>query len=280
MKTHFFTDLEVSPRIKRNIKFFTLIELLVVIAIIAILAAMLLPALKQAKETAYQIKCASNIKQFGNAMMMYGNDSNAYAPVARLDYTGQPVPGALSHHPVIVAHMSWLWNYQLWPYLKNYEVFLCPSSKRAVEDLLTGSAGAHAWSTYNSFGFVYGFNYRLSACYDLAAGAPYYSRYIKNTIWRNPSQAVAFGDTRNWKSKISGDLMIPVHQRYTWGTDNGHDLKPEQISHRHNNLKFTNLGYADGHVKAMKTVNIFTEHTYGTPYYGWYWKTPFWDPRK
>jgi prepilin-type N-terminal cleavage/methylation domain-containing protein len=73
---------------------FTLVELLVVIAIIAVLVAILLPALRAAREQALSIQCASNMRTVGQAIYMYANANKGMIPPSGIEDVQQIVAGA------------------------------------------------------------------------------------------------------------------------------------------------------------------------------------------
>jgi|GEM_PF-1029316 len=258
---------------------FTLIELLVVISIIALLIALLLPALSAARKTAQSTQCQVNVRQFVTAMHLYIGESSDYAPVRPITSTmvGQTIPGGVSGNETLPAsNMSWLWNFQLWTYLNNYDVFVCPSSQRNRDNLLIGTGGAKAWRPANSHGFVYGYNHRLGGI----EGATSSNVHVKrSTEWHSPSSTSAFGDTRNWlqasQGDAVGDFKVTPYQNFNYGTDGAQSWSLEQASHRH--LGDTNnVGYADGHTKNLALQHIAEDLSNG--FTSHYWRTIFWDP--
>jgi prepilin-type N-terminal cleavage/methylation domain-containing protein/prepilin-type processing-associated H-X9-DG protein len=117
-------------RTTAKLRGFTLIELLVVIAIIAILAAILFPVFAKARESARQASCSNNVKQLTTGWIMYAQDydETTWPYSSNAGSTGYAFP----------------WNVMIQPYIKNTQVFRCPSLNAYMgyaENFPLGGAG-------------------------------------------------------------------------------------------------------------------------------------------
>jgi prepilin-type N-terminal cleavage/methylation domain-containing protein/prepilin-type processing-associated H-X9-DG protein len=109
---------------------FTLIELLVVIAIIAILAAILFPVFARAREKARQTSCLSNLKQLGLGVLMYAQDYD------------EMLPGADCRD----LQNGTNWDIVTEPYVKNWQIFQCPSAPKEFVIGPTHNTCGGSWS--------------------------------------------------------------------------------------------------------------------------------------
>jgi len=151
-------------------KGFTLVELLVVIGIIALLISILLPSLNRARETANRVKCGSNLRQIGQALLLYSNENKNLFPRTYFDGAAAPVPsvknigsaasdpflGAAGTTNVGVNNVPACLFLLLRTQEISAEVFICPSSNAEKDTFGGGTNTALNRSNFtgNAGGFV------------------------------------------------------------------------------------------------------------------------------
>jgi len=219
---------------------FTLIELLVVIAIIAILAAILFPVFAKAREKARQSSCLSNVRQLSTAIMMYIQDYDEVFPAA-YDYASTPTSARF-------------WFAQAEPYMKNGQIFDCPSASVEANPKTAPEYGVN------------------SAVCLLPSAAPYTARRALADV-KQVARTILVGDARTYYFDYA-HLVTPYIHCYVPSTAAGrseasYDFRGDATriadwKDRHN--QGLNLGYCDGHAKWVNGSTLMGHPEYWDPF--------------
>ena len=242
----------------RNTKGFTLIELLVVIAIIAILAAMLLPALQQARARGKGVKCGSNFNTMGKYFGMYVSDYKGFIPyiaTSASNYTNQYFGkrGWGVYRGLWIKKSSYehIGGTRIYNKKYYYNKLTCPeiTNKNLTYNLEAPEPFANTPSSKNALYLSMGFNSRTSTEH----------KPIRLASVKRPAHLFFLGDSAG---SGSIDYRCDYHAENT---------KTRMLGYRHNLRAW--MTFSDGHAKTVKP------HEYCYVCSKYEWDGPTWRPR-
>ncbi len=259
---------------------FTLIELLVVIAIIAILAAILFPVFAQAREQARGTSCLSNSKQVGLGLMMYTQDYDETYPM-------------LESVSPFAADTTWPQMIQ--PYVKNWNLFKCPSDGGANDNqyksncwFCSSPPTSQQMDVMRGYQSNFGLNYAFLSPGNAAGqyigvpmaavGSPAatVAATSDTTYWAEGSPPGCRPTLGGWYSEDAPAILDATGFNYSnttlyfygWFFDESHGCSWQRYGGSYpRHLGKFNVVWADGHVKGTRPLDLFrgVEYNVATP---------------
>jgi len=213
---------------------FTLIELLVVIAIIAILAAILFPVFAQARASARQVSCLSNVKQVALGVLMYAQDYDENIPL--LDNNGSSYYGCPTSCDGGGCTPDWgspgtnvnepnaMFFGVVQPYIKNQRIGYCPE----IGTPNWASVIGQSWATATPYVAALDTNGIYQSCFSQMAVNILLTEFGPGANWSGCASGAGFSSsTTNFASWQRPAELYLLTGDSTWGPGVGGDLSPE-----------------------------------------------------